>query len=418
MAEQYVGPNINQHLPEDLEFLIGKAAWILSDSQLSLNQKIDACLDLIRGRIGAERSSIALVDRGGKTLSVRYSHLPRLIGQTTLLTSPCVSAIAYQTGTPLLIENINSCPNIRSIGGYRTNSCLAVPVAVHGKVISIVNFADREDGKPFTQEDVETIQLFLDRIAIFLENARLYDEIRADRKKLREKNRELRKLVEWKGEVFHMIVHDLKTPINEIMANLDLLTSENLSELGKDCLDSAITGCDNLLRMVNNLLDVSRLQSHKITLVKKRTDFVAMTREVMAGLARVAAFKGVCLKETWENIPMYVLVDETIMSRALTNLLDNAVKYSPEASSVEVMGKTRGGFHVVDIIDQGPGIPEEFHQTIFESYVQGPRDERSRIGTGLGLSVSRMAALYHGGKIVLKSAVGKGSCFSLWLPAS
>jgi two-component system sensor histidine kinase KdpD len=416
MAQEYFGSNVDQELPGDLDSLSGKAARILADSHLSLNQKIDGCLELIQRRIGAERTSIALINRGGKTLSVRYSHLPHLIGKKIRLTSPCVSAIAYHAGTPLLIENINNYVNIRSVGGYRTNSCLAVPVAVHGKIISIVNFADREDGRPFTQEDVETIQFFLDRIAIFLENARLYDEIREDRKDLREKNRELRRLAEWKGEVFHMIVHDLKTPVNEIMANLDLLTDENLTELGKNCLDSAMTGCDNLLRMVNNLLDISKLQSRKITLVKKRTDLVTMTRQVIAGLVRLAGFKGVHLEDTWECVPMNVFVDETITSRALVNLLDNAIKYSPEGSCVRVAGKTRGGFHVVDIMDQGPGIPEEFHQAIFESYVQGPRGEKSPLGTGLGLSLSRMAATSHGGKILLKSTVGKGSCFSLWLP--
>jgi signal transduction histidine kinase len=200
------------------------------------------------------------------------------------------------------------------------------------------------------------------------------------------------------------------------MANLDLLSEETLTDLGKDCLDSAVTGCDNILRMVNNLLDISRLQSRKLTLVKKRVDLVDMIREIITGLVRVASQKGVRLEDTWESTPLYVFVDETIMSRALANLLDNAVKYSPEGSCVRVEGKTRGGFHLVDIIDQGPGIPEEFHKAIFESYVQGPRDDKSRAGTGLGLSVSRMAATTHGGKVSLKSTVGKGSCFSLWLP--
>ena len=182
----------------------------------------------------------------------------------------------FRTNKPLIIDDIRQFGDIESLGVYRTNSCMSLPISVHGKRIAVINFADKiERHTPFVQEDVETIScLSSDSLGVFLENARLYEHIKEDRGRLRKKNQELKKLMRWRDEVVQMIVHDLKSPISEVLANLDLLREETLSGPGAESLDAALMGCDNLVRMVNNLLDVSKMRARKVVLKSDLLDLV------------------------------------------------------------------------------------------------------------------------------------------------
>jgi K+-sensing histidine kinase KdpD len=403
---------------KDLFEIRESAARVLADGRLSLSRKIGGFLDLLRNWLQAERASIALLDQTGKSLWIRYSPQQKIVGQRINLEASCVASKVFSTNKPLIIDDIRQFGDIKSLGVYRTNSCMSLPISVHGKRIAVINFADKVSGSAFVPEDVETVSsLSNDSLGIFLENARLYENIKADRSKLRKKNHELKQLMKWRDEVVQMIVHDLKSPISEVLANLDLLREESLSEPGSESLDAALMGCDDLIRMVNNLLDVSKMQARKMVLKSGRLDLISVMRGVAARLKPLAGLKNVRIVEKWPAGPLEVLADETLLTRAMVNLLENSIKYSPEGGKVEVRGKTVRGYHIVEFRDYGPGVPAEYQKSIFETYVQGPSPTGGAMGFGLGLAMSRMAAHNHGGKITLTSRTGKGSTFRLHLPA-
>ena len=403
---------------DDLFAIREAAARVLADGHISLSRKIDGFLDLLRTGLKAERASIALLDRAGKSLWIRYSPQQKIVGQRINLEASCVASKVFSTNKPLIIDDIRQFGDIKSLGVYRTNSCISLPISVHGKRIAVINFADRVNGASFVPEDVEAISaLSNDSLGVFLENARLYDHIKEDRGKLRKKNHELKQLMKWRAEVVQMIVHDLKSPISEVLANLDLLREESLSEPGAESLDAALMGCDNLIRMVNNLLDVSKMQARRMVLKSERLDLIALMQGVAGRLKPLADLKNVRIVEKWPAGPLEVLADETLLTRAMVNLLENSIKYSPEGVKVEVRGKTVRDFHIVEFRDYGPGVPREYQKSIFETYVQGPSPTGGATGFGLGLAMSRMAAQNHGGKITLTSRTGKGSTFCLHLPA-
>ncbi len=393
------------------------AARILAEGRLPLSQKIDRCLEILRRHAGAERVSIAVLGRGGKSLWVRYSPQAKILGAKIPIHSNQVAAVAFRSGKPLLINDLEASAGFESIGEYRSNSCLCIPVSVHGKTIAVINFTDRSDGKYFTEKDQEEISELADSLGIFLNNARLLHHIKDDQKRLSQKNRDLKQLLEWKMEVVQMIVHDLKTPINEVVANLDMIRDEAMSPSSAECLDTALVGCDHLMRMVTNLLDVAKMSAHKIAFQSRQQDICELVQKLLEKIRPLAAVNNVTLEQHWVDQPMMAEIDESLIERAVINLIDNATKFSPEGGTVEITGRTEGRFHVIDVRDEGPGIAEDLQKSIFQSYVQGPAPQGTIRGFGLGLPMAKMAVQRHGGKIVVRSQLGWGSTFSVYLPA-
>lgn len=257
------------------------------------------------------------------------------------------------------------------------------------------------------------------------ENTNHISEIESFKKDIRElekKNKKREELQSTQGDLFKMIIHDLKGPVGEITANLDLLNCDkSLSELNREYLETAMLGCENLYRMILNILEISKMEEGSMILNKKSFQIDEIIKEKIKKITTVANQNEtrVTMKVKGELKP--VNADQEIIERVLSNLLLNAISFSPPKSEIKIIVEPNGerGFLKVSVADQGEGIPEEFLEKIFDKFYQDIKSGvRRQYSTGLGLTFCKMAVEAHNGTIWVESKVGKGSTFSFTIPAT
>jgi heavy metal sensor kinase len=219
-------------------------------------------------------------------------------------------------------------------------------------------------------------------------------------------------------EMTDNIAHDLKSPITRIrgMAEVTLSTAKAIGEY-ETMAASTVEECDRLLDMINTMLMITKTESGVHQLEYREVDMASLVRDACELLETVAEDKGLSLAcEAPESFPL--VVDQRMIQRILTNLLDNALKYTPSGGAVRVsLSEEDGGKAVVAVQDTGPGIPPEDLPHIFERFYRSDHS-RSQPGTGLGLSLARALAHAHRGDISVTSTLGQGSTFTFTLPNS
>lgn len=242
----------------------------------------------------------------------------------------------------------------------------------------------------------------LARADALLRVKRLYDEVQA--------------LREGQESLTYLIVHDLRTPLTSVIGALNLVQDTNYdADLLHEMVPMALNAGQIMLGLINDLLDVAKMESTAPELNLQDVALAEVFEEVRAATAGTAQEHGLELLVEPPEPPLTVRADRSFLRRALTNLVGNAVKFTPEGS-VHLSADGQEGFAVIQVEDTGPGIPEEARQRIFEKFGQVQGEAKQRRGTGLGLTFVKMAAEAMGGRIELESAVGQGSTFLLYVP--
>jgi K+-sensing histidine kinase KdpD len=248
----------------------------------------------------------------------------------------------------------------------------------------------------------------------------LHDEIVRTKAELEAKNQELLELEHLKESLMQMIVHDLKNPLTGIMGNIELLmrksgnTDESKrSNLLLKCRDSS----NRLLKMIMDLLDISKLEEDKMELQWSRFDMTGVVKEALKELRGVCEVEKKTLVFEHENDSFDVTADRELLQRVIGNLLNNAIKYSPESTEIRIEIGHGERETTVTVADQGHGIPPEYHERIFEKFAQvDVKKSGHKADRGLGLTFCKMAVEAHGGRIWVESAESAGSRFSFTLP--
>jgi len=221
-----------------------------------------------------------------------------------------------------------------------------------------------------------------------------------------------------KDEFVSVVSHELRTPLTSLRGSLGLLASGMLGPLpdkGQRMLEIAVRNTDRLVRLINDILDVERIQSGKVSMNKTTCDMAdLMTHagEVMQAMAEKA---GVTL--TTLPVRARLWADPDRLIQTLTNLLSNAIKFSPAGGTVWLLAGRREEHLFLQVRDQGRGIPADKLESIFERFQQvDVSDSREKGGTGLGLAICRSIVQQHRGRIWAESTLGEGSTFTLTLP--
>jgi len=229
--------------------------------------------------------------------------------------------------------------------------------------------------------------------------------------------RQLEKLELLRDSLVHMIVHDLRSPLAGIRAYLDLVKMDGAGKLDLELtqsIDAARKVAVEMTDMVSDLLDVSRLEVGKMPLELAPADMGGL---VVEAVAAAGASPRVRIRVEPPADKLRVVCDAGVIRRVLTNLVVNAVKFTPSSGQIAVSVRGNGSEVKVEVVDTGPGIPPEYHEKVFEKYGQV---EAARHGakhsTGLGLTFCKLAVEAHGGQVGLESAVGAGSTFWIVLP--
>ena len=259
--------------------------------------------------------------------------------------------------------------------------------------------------KPFQVEEVEA------RVQAHL-------ALRRQQRDLQESYRRLQELEALRDSLIHMIVHDLRTPLNGIYGFLQLLdTTERvrLTDKGATYLARVMSSTVTLMDMVTALLDVNKMESGEMTLHLADCDLLDAARQVLVEVDALKGKRRLLLDAPPDSVP--VSADPDLIRRVFQNLMGNALKFTP-ADGVISIGIRPGAEAVrVAIRDTGPGIPPEYHTRIFEKFGQvEARTTGQKHSTGLGLTFCKLAVEAHGGRIGVESAVGSGSTFWFELP--
>ncbi|WP_096662999.1 PAS domain S-box protein [Polaromonas sp. AET17H-212] len=231
---------------------------------------------------------------------------------------------------------------------------------------------------------------------------------------------ELKRIDRMKSEFVSTVSHELRTPLTSIRGSLGLISGGVAGELPasvKTLVDIARNNCERLIRLINDILDIEKIESGKMRLDLQVVDFQPLLAQVLAANEGFGAAQNVSLSLDFPEGELRVQVDSDRLAQVVTNLLSNAVKFSPPGGMVEVHVKRAGLGVRVEVRDHGPGIPEEFRKRIFQKFSQADSsDTRQKGGTGLGLNISRAIVERLGGSMGFDSKAGIGSTFFFELP--
>jgi signal transduction histidine kinase len=225
---------------------------------------------------------------------------------------------------------------------------------------------------------------------------------------------QLRKLEGLRDNLTHMVVHDMRSPLAIVQMSLELLktTLTGLSDPESKLLDGALRGAQVMNRMTTQLLDVSRLEAGQMPLNKTVCDLAPIAQAALEAIAPLLGDRHALLDA---REPLTARCDAVLLRRVLDNLLSNALKFTPPGKAITLSIAREGNAAQLAVTDTGSGIPEKYHQKIFEKFSQ-IEDEQQSKGTGLGLTFCKLAVEAHGGKIGVDSEVGRGSTFWFTLP--
>ncbi len=222
-----------------------------------------------------------------------------------------------------------------------------------------------------------------------------------------------------KNEFVSTVSHELRTPLTSIRGALGVLAGGLLGvmpEKAQRMLDIAVNNTDRLVRLINDILDIERMESGKVTMEKKVCDAGDLMQQAGDSVQGVADRAGVKLSVSPLEVRLWVDPDRIIQT--MTNLLGNAVKFSPQASTVWLTAEREGDQVRFRVKDQGRGIPADKLEAIFQPFKQvDASDAREKGGTGLGLAICQRIVEQHGGRIWAESTFGEGSTFIFALPA-
>ncbi len=372
------------------------------NSTLNLRPLLHSIVLAAQELTNTEACSILLVDR--KSGQLYFEEATNLPGVHSIVV-PMEGSVAgwvVKNSKPLVVPDAHNDPRFDFSGkadklsSFTTRSILAVPMITRGTVIGVLEAINkRGDGNIFTEEDVELLTVLGNQAAIAVQNALLFHQ----------------------SDLIAEIVHEMRTPLNSIIAYADLMQRPAISR--EQCAQFAEiirSEAERISEMANNFLDLARLQSGRASLARDPVDLNTVIQLSVNVIKAQADEKGIIISlDMPERVPP-VIGDAQRLHQALLNLLSNAVKYSPQGSQITVRARHEKNQLSVSVSDNGPGIPPEALPNIFERFYRVPGTERHITGTGLGLTITQQIIEAHGGEITVESELGKGTTFAFTLP--
>jgi signal transduction histidine kinase/ActR/RegA family two-component response regulator len=406
------------HRVEQLEALSDVGAMV--SSSLVLDEVLS---NIIRNAVrfaGCDGGSMMEYLEEDRSFSVRtaYGTSPELLATLRTIRVDLDTTLvgrAAREGHPISVPDLDQVdldPHLHLLYNDGWRSIVAVPVLRDGRIIGALVVRRKSTG-PFSEENVEFLETFASQSALAIFNARLFRE-------LEQKTAELQVVSQHKSDFLASMSHELRTPLNAVIGFSEVLLERYFGDLNarqEEYLRDILNSGRHLLELLNEILDLSKVEAGRMEL-EPVTFSVRGALEYCSSMVRErAARHGITVVVTVDSgLDMIEECDELRFKQVLLNLLSNAVKFTPDGGRVEVSAVRRGDSVAVTVADNGPGIPPEDRERIFDSFQQGRRGAQREEGTGLGLTLCRRIVDLLGGTMWLETEVGAGSLFGFTVP--
>jgi signal transduction histidine kinase len=311
---------------------------------------------------------------------------------------------------PLIIEDYQTWDGRTAVGQQSgLHACIAVPLVRSGRALGALGVRSYDPAVRYTEDDARMLALFADQVAAALTTVEAFGRQRQAVEQLERLNRA-------KSEFVSIVSHEFRTPLTGIQGFSEMMRDEELTlEEMREYAGDINKDSQRLNRMINEMLDLDRMESGRMTIHPERMDLNAVVEDVAARVRPNAPNHTLTL-DLQPDLPP-IQADRDRMTQVASNLLNNAVKYSPTGGRITMTTRAGGGELRFDVRDEGLGVPPDALETIFERYSrvdsQATRDIQ---GTGLGLPIVRQIVGLHGGRVWAESELGRGSVFHVVLP--
>ncbi len=286
-------------------------------------------------------------------------------------------------------------------------SLIATPLIFEQEIVGIL-YVDDFKPRQFTQREVSILNLLANKAALAIQKTSILE-------KLSQANR-------LKSEFLANMSHELRTPLNSIIGFSELLLDQIPGAINQDqrqCVSDILGSGQHLLQLINDILDISKIESGKTEIYLEKIDFEKLTNEVKSTINSLAKQKSQTFEVNIADDVDTVHVDRRKIKQVMLNLLGNAVKFTPENGRIELRIVKKGSDYLITVKDDGVGIAQEQHDVIFDEFRQlDGSHTRKYEGSGLGLALAKRFVELHNGKLWVESELGKGSCFQFSLPIS
>ncbi len=331
------------------------------------------------------------------------------------------------------ISSINATDDERAffLKHLKTRHFIITPIMAKNTMLGILLATSHSTTYAVTEGDEEIASILSDQIGQAIQNARLFEEVFHSRQKLelmvQERTRQLQEALsnvqqvsKMKSEFISAVSHELRTPLTSIKGYASLLSSGklgNIPDAVRERLEKINHHSDSLVQLINNLLDISRIESGKTGMKRQRSSIASIIDNVQDLLAPQLKEKNVRLVLKVPPETPQLLVDQSQIERVFINLVGNAVKFTPSEGTITVTAEPRESDVLFSVADTGIGLKEDDRRKLFNEFYRVDNDiNQSMKGSGLGLSLAKKIIEAHNGQIWVDSIYTKGSTFSFTIP--
>lgn len=289
-------------------------------------------------------------------------------------------------------------------------SCVVAPLISAGQPSGLL-YALNPHPTNFGEDQVDILSVLASQAAVAIENAQLFTQ-------LQQAYDQLQELDQLKDEFISLVSHELRTPLHSIGGFVELLLGDKIHDPAtrRDCLIRVAGQTEHLRCLVEELLDLSRIEAGRFTIERTPLALRPLIEHVLTDLSGLAKEKGLTLQVVSPSTLPLVEGDNRRLGQVITNLVHNGIKFTSSPGQVTVTAEAKDGEVVIDVSDTGVGIPPEALSRLFERFYQAGNPSSHREGMGIGLYISKGIVEAHGGRMWVRSELGRGSTFYVALP--
>lgn len=369
---------------------------------------------ILKSSESKELSVASIYHRDMASLGLAWSYIYR----QPLVVGEGIIGQVVSTGYPSLTTNIRAAADMTNPGTYhpmpmKLASLLILPLRTRREMLGALIIAANDPDRAMTDDKLPLAEILAERAALAIENAKLYTEQVDARRKVEDLSR-------LKDEFLSIASHELRTPVTSIKGYTQLakmLIKEGDLSTSEEYLDIALDQIDRMSRLILELLDVSRIETGRLEIRREPIAWSHFVRDVVH-----RHHTAVSDRRFHVSVPdddKIVTGDRDRLEQVLGNLLENAVKYSPDGSDITVTVEDKGDAFVTAVCDRGIGIPADELGQVFERFHRGRQVSSTNYGgLGLGLYITKQIIERHGGAIWVESKEGQGTRFFFSLPAA